>query len=108
MGDTPDTLQWLIEGPGKTLNRNEKMRKGEEMTPLMCAVRAARPENVRVLCQEAPDQMLKAKDVFGMTPMYHVAESYRKDRLETAKALMECGGDPNIFGDARLLNKMTP
>lgn len=52
--------------------------------------------------------MLKAKDVFGMTPMYHVADSYRKDCSETVKALMECGGDPNLFGDSRLLNKMTP
>jgi len=112
LGEGPDTLKWLLDGPGASLNRHAKTRKGPKMTPLMWAVRAGRAENVRVLCNggSSPldDGAFQIKDATGMTAMHHAAESSRRSRLDTVRALLECGASPDIAGDTRLLNKKTP
>ena len=109
VGEKPDTLMWLLGGPGATLNRNAKLRTGEKTTPLMWAAQAGRAGSVRALCDgQESVEMFKTKDGAGRTALHHVALSSRKCRLETAKALLACGGEPNIRGDARLLNKQTP
>lgn len=112
VGKTPDTLKWLLDGPGASLNRNLKLRKGDKTTPLMWAARTCRADNIRLLCDEGKHEktpeMLKTLDVEGLSALHHVAQSNRTGRLEAAKALIDCGADPNIKGDVRLMNKQTP
>ena len=112
VGKTSETLKYILDGPGASLNRNLKLRKGEKTTPLMWAARTCRADNIRVLCDdgkhEKTSEMLKTLDVDGLSALHHVAQSNRKNRLEAAQALIDCGADVNIKGDARIQNKQTP
>ena len=112
VGDTSDTLKWLLQGPGSSLDRNAKMRLGGKKTPLMCAAQTCRADNIRVLCDEGNhekvNEMLKTMDVNGLTALHHVAKSNRLGRLETAKVMIQYGADPNIQGDTKRLDKQTP
>ncbi len=112
VGDKSDTLKWLLQGPGSSLDRNAKTRSGEKKTPLMWAAQTCRTDNIRVLCDDGnykkTNDMLKTMDVNGLTALHHVAKSNRLGRLETAKLMIGYGADPNIQGDTKRLDKQTP
>lgn len=75
-----DTLGYLLEGPRKHLNRNALLWKGDKSTPHLWAARAARPEDIGVLCcKEVVESsgnnnlnalpLLTAKDVEGVAAL---------------------------------------
>ena len=113
VSEKPTTLQWLLKTYDQNVvARDGKTRKSIE-TPLFWAARAARAENIRVLCHDlAKDKLKKQSTAFnseGLTVLHVAASSYRSTRIATVKALLEEAGiSADIPGDAHSMEKITP
>mmetsp|Transcript_64090 Transcript_64090/g.133635 ORF Transcript_64090/g.133635 Transcript_64090/m.133635 type:complete len:2350 (+) Transcript_64090:1066-8115(+) len=111
VAEKPDTLKWILEGVGATLNRSAMTRKPKE-TPLMWAARAARAGNVKLLCegmsQEDASKMFRSFNAAGLTVMHLAVSTKRAGRLDTVRALIDCGASVDAFADTRLMNKVLP
>ena len=118
----PKTLKWLLENHS-SLSRDARTRTGpnSKETPLFWAARAARAENVKLLCEdrgsavEGEDKtgsewkkVLGAINSGGYTVLHVAAMSNRLGRLDTVRALVEAGAAVDAAADARLQNKITP
>ncbi|KNC87483.1 hypothetical protein SARC_00417 [Sphaeroforma arctica JP610] len=111
VSSTGHTLKYLLDGKGTELQRNKPTRF-DKTTPLMWAARVARAHNVSLLCANQDETKLssmhRAMNRLGYTPLHLAVASWCSGRLETVRALVECGAEVDVRAHITRQNKTTP